>query len=594
MNIEAFRKTVPQIVVQGMHPGIIQSILDYDYILGRTKPSIVAVVMRGRKKERFYWGEGEIEVPLYPSLLAIPADIIKAVSAVVNVQSARNVRASIYDALELLPNARFMSIFAEDTPEIHALELIERARQKGVTVVGPSSVGVLIPGVMKLGAIGGTMYEQLIEAQIKTAGDVAVITTSGGMVNELIRVVTNRGRGISFAIAMGGDRYPVLEPVEALLMAENDPLTKEIVYFGELGGTDEYKIVELIKSKQLTKRLVVYIAGVVAELFANPPQFGHAKALAQNEDESATAKKNALKAVGVEVCDRFDEVASAIESKPVGEAELIDESISTRRKSYFMSHVSGEVNGDVHLLGNDLLSTVQANSVSSLTLSMLLGTQVQSKKLVNFTDFVLRLLVDHSPNVSGAVNTMIAARAGKDLVSSLVAGLLTVGPRFGGAINDAARAWLDGTESGISPKDFVDTLTKVNGIVPGIGHKKYRLDRPDPRVEALAAFSPKGKSVYLDFARSVEAVTASKKANLILNVDGAIAGIMLDLLLHELKFTPNQLRELVDIEFFNSFFVISRSIGLTGHFLDQKRNDEGLFRLDDQDLRYFPQDNPKM
>ena len=40
---------------------------------------------------------------------------------------------------------------------------------------------------------------------------------------------------------------------------------------------------------------------------------------------------------------------------------------------------------------------------------------------------------------AGAHNTIVTSRAGKDLVSCLVAGLLTIGPRFGGAIDDAAR-----------------------------------------------------------------------------------------------------------------------------------------------------------
>ena len=33
---------------------------------------------------------------------------------------------------------------------------------------------------------------------------------------------------------------------------------------------------------------------------------------------------------------------------------------------------------------------------------------------------------DHGPAVSGAHNTIVAARAGKDLVSSLASGLLTI------------------------------------------------------------------------------------------------------------------------------------------------------------------------
>ena len=53
------------------------------------------------------------------------------------------------------------------------------------------------------------------------------------------------------------------------------------------------------------------------------------------------------------------------------------------------------------------------------------------------------------PAVSGAHNTIVAARAGKDLVSSLASGLLTIGPRFGGMLNFFA--CLTKTQS-----DFVD------------------------------------------------------------------------------------------------------------------------------------------
>jgi ATP citrate (pro-S)-lyase len=586
VSIAEIRKSVPHILVHGLHPGIIQSILDYDHLLGRDKPTIMAIVARGRKKERFFWGGSEVELSLYASIDAVPEEVRESITGVVNVQSARNVKDSIIDAIEKLPNLKVAEIFAEGTPEAHSLELITAVASKDVLILGPSSVGVLVPGVLKLGAIGGTMYDQLLDARIKDGGDVAVISTSGGMVNELIRVATGRGRKVSFAIAMGGDRFPVLDPEAAILLAENDPQTKEIIYFGELGGTDEYRIAELIKSGKVTKRVIVYIAGVVAELFDTPPQFGHAKALAENYDESASAKKEMLAGVGVVVADRFDDISSNLEPGELEEVAVMDDEVNSRRKAYFMSHLSGETNGTIQLLGDDLLKTVQGNSLASLTLSMLLGQKVSSPKLIEFTDLVLKLLVDHSPNVSGAVNTMITARAGKDLVSSLAAGLLTIGPRFGGAINDAAGTWLDGVGNELTPKQLIDIRTKATGIVPGIGHKKYSLDHPDPRVKALAGFGEK-KGKYLAFARGVETITTTKKTNLILNVDGVIAAVMLDLLASELKYTSEKLRELVDIEFFNSLFVISRTVGFTAHYLDQRRNDEGLFRLDESDLQYF-------
>lgn len=588
MRINTLRKSDSTVIVQGLHLGIIQSMLDYDYLLNKEKPSVMAVIAKGRKKERFFWGSDEVEIPLFASLSDIPAEQLKDVIFLVNVQSARNVKNSIQEALELLPALQLVTIFAEGTPEIHANEIRIMADERGVLVVGPSSVGMLLPGFLKLGAIGGTMYEQLVDARIKCPGDVAVITTSGGMINELIRVVTGRGRGVSFAVAMGGDMYPALDPANAVLLAEADPKTKEIIFFGELGGTDEYRIAELIKTGKIKKRIIAYIAGVVAELFPNPPQFGHAKALAQSDNETAGAKKDTLRSVGVVVCDRFDEIATALNEGSITELEQVPVTVQKRKKAYFMSHLSGEKQGSIQLLGNDLLETVNNNTLSGLVLSVLLGETVTSKKLIEFTDFVLKLLIDHSPNVSGAVNTMITARAGKDLVSSLTAGLLTVGPRFGGAINGAASAWIEGVEKSLTAREFVGQFTKQSGVIPGIGHKKYRLDMPDPRVEALAKYVNTANGVgYLQFARTVESVTSTKKANLILNVDGAIAAVMLDLLVAEMGYSPEKLKELVDIEFFNSLFVISRSIGFVGHYLDQRRNDEGLFRLNENDLRYF-------
>ena len=43
-----------------------------------------------------------------------------------------------------------------------------------------------------------------------------------------------------------------------------------------------------------------------------------------------------------------------------------------------------------------------------------------------FIEICLMLTADHGPAVSGAHNTIVCARAGKDLISSLVSGLLTI------------------------------------------------------------------------------------------------------------------------------------------------------------------------
>ena len=587
MDIAKLRRLSANTIILGSHPGIVQSILDYDYMTGREKPTVAGIVTSGgRRTERYFWGESEVVVPVYSSLNAISETKRKTINAVLHVQSGRRVLESMKEAFDMLPKLKVAVVFAEQTPESHALELGSLAKKKGILMAGPASVGIVIPGALKLGAIGGTQHPQLISARVFEPGDTAVISTSGGMVNELIHTVTGNGLRISFGLALGGDRFPLTSPADAFLLAEKDAATERIVYFGELGGQDEYEIAELISKKKITKPVFAYIAGSVADLFETPPQFGHAKAMASVKSETASAKKQVMREAGVTVFDSFSELAPALKRLAGERVELIpSRMIGDRRKFQLISHLSGDNQfGDVQLLGRDLRDTVESHSYASLVLAMLLGEKdIDAPKLVAFTDYVLRLLVDHGPYVSGALNTIVSARAGKDLVSSLASGLLTVGPRFGGAINGAADAWLTGVLSGGDAKTFIRSQA---GVIQGIGHKKYRIDLPDPRVAALEAFNVENGR-YLTFARNVEAITTGKKANLILNVDGAIAAILLDLLESELGYGPEKLRELVDIEFFNALSILSRSVGFTSHYLDQRRHDEGLFRMTPEDIRYL-------
>ena len=66
--------------------------------------------------------------------------------------------------------------------------------------------------------------------------------------------------------------------------------------------------------------------------------------------------------------------------------------------------------------------------------------------------------------------------------------------------------------------------------IPGIGHKVKSKFNPDARCTILAQISEDFPSTkHLDFAKSVESLTLEKKSNLILNVDGYIAAMLLDI-----------------------------------------------------------------
>jgi len=255
-----------------------------------------------------------------------------------------------------------------------------------------------------------------------------------------------------------------------------------------------------------------------------------------------------------------------------------------------------------------------------------------------FIETCLVMVADHGPCVSGAHNTIVASRAGKDLVSSVASGLLTIGPRFGGAIDDAARYFKAAIDGKLTPAAFVASM-KTQGLrIPGIGHRIKSRDNPDARVVLLKEYASShfSRTKYLDYALAVEQLTLQKSANLILNVDGCIGVLFLDLLYSlnadkkganganghhpngngvngdhhhhhhhngangdhhpngngnghskdEVMFTESQIQEIVDIGYVNGLFVLGRTVGLVGHALDQKRLKQPLYRHPWDDVLY--------
>ena len=588
MNVKELRESNSKIIVIGNHPAIIQSMLDYDFLVGHTAPSIQAIIANGKKFERFFFGKHEVLIPVHSSLSSLFSEEKAKANMIVVATSGRRVLMGTIEAIDALPNVRLGTIFAEGVPEKHSIDLFEYAKDKNVTLIGPASVGILLPGIIKLGAIVGVSQKQIINSGILSKGGVCVLSASGGMVNEIINVVNATHNKISFSLSFGGDRFPLFEPVDALMAAQADDDTKAIVYYGELGGEDEYKLAKLLEVGHITKPVICYVAGTISDLFETPPQFGHAKAMAEKQEESATAKREALKKAGARVPESFSEFVGMIrELEDFGfqERNGTIEGMEDRKHALISSTISKDVDGDVKILGEDLLPFAKSNSFAKIAASLFLGKKIVSSDTEELVDFILKVSVDHGPYVSGALNTIVSARAGKDLVSSLSAGLLTIGPRFGGALNEAAKNWFSGVVDGKDASTFVEEFASKKIYIQGIGHKKYRIDMPDPRVAELKGYGNRlEKKRFLNFALEIEKITTEKKGNLILNVDGAIAALLLDYLSEKEGYSDEQLWELITQEFFNALFVLSRSVGFIAHFLDQKRLDEGLLRLSEDDV----------
>ena len=173
-------------------------------------------------------------------------------------------------------------------------------------------------------------------------------------------------------------------------------------------------------------------------------------------------------------------------------------------------------------------------------------------------------------------------------MSSLASGLLTIGPRFGGALDDAAESFSKAYDSGLSPMEFVNKMRAEHKLIMGIGHRVKSTNNPDMRVTIIKDYCMREfpSNTLLEYALKVESITTSKKANLILNVDGCMAVCFVDLLRNCGAFTPAEAEEYVSIGTLNGLFVLGRSLGFIGHYLDQKRLKQPLFRQPTEDISY--------
>lgn len=596
-------------VVFGMQTRAVQSMLDFDFMCRRDTPSVAAIVFpfAGAHQHQFYWGPSEVLVPVYPSVAEAfrkhsDADVL------VNFASYRSAFDVSMQAIRPDPPlVRAVAIIAEGIPEQQTRKLIQAAEAKGVALIGPATVGGIKPGCFRIGNTAG-MIDNVVAAKLYRPGCVGYVSKSGGMSNELNSIMAQYADGVCEGVAIGGDRYPGSRFIDHLSRYEKNPDVKMMVLLGEVGGTDEYAVAEAIRSGALTKPVVAWCIGTCAKVFPYEVQFGHAGALANSEAQTADAKNAALKAAGAVVPENFNDFVSKVRDtyqgllasgavKPLTEVpprripmdfQWAKQLGIIRKPANFISTISDDRGDELQYAGFPISDVVTHNLGVGGVVSLLWFKRRLPDYAARFIDIVLVITADHGPAVAGAHNTIVASRAGKDLVSSLCSGLLTIGPRFGGALDGAAEGFTRAIDEGMTPADFVDDMRRKGKLILGIGHKVKSIHNPDKRVELVKAFARDHfrATPVLDFALAVEAITVKKKANLILNVDGCIAACFVDLMRTCGAFTKEEADEAIKQGCLNGLFVLGRSIGLMGHFLDQKRLKQGLYRHPTDDISY--------
>ena len=202
-------------------------------------------------------------------------------------------------ACEALENTLNVVIISEGIPIPDSLEIMNKAKENALTVIGPNTPGILSVNACKVG---------IMPAHIFKKGTVGIISRSGTLTYEIVNELSRNNLGQSTVLGIGGDPIIGIDFIGALKLFEKDAGTEKIVVIGEIGGDLEERTATYLKD--YSKDVVVYIAGRTA-----PPdkRMGHAGAIISAGMGTAKSKIDKFRSVGIEVAQLPSEVVRLLQ-----------------------------------------------------------------------------------------------------------------------------------------------------------------------------------------------------------------------------------------------------------------------------------------
>ncbi len=176
---------------------------------------------------------------------------------------------------------------------------------------------------------------------------------------------------------------------------------------------------------------------------------------------------------------------------------------------------------------------------------------------------ILTAVADHGPTPPSTMAARVIASGNRRAVEAAIAGgVLAIGDAHGGAGEEAmqmlrgglALVVNEGVPVDAAAKDIVDSYRTRGQRIPGVGH---RVHTRDPRTEALWRIASEGglAGQGIELMRAVAAVLSRADRALPVNVDGALAAVLVDL-----GFEPAVGR---------IAFILGRCAGIAAHVLEE-------------------------
>ena len=179
-------------------------------------------------------------------------------------------------------------MIADGVPVQDMIDVKRYLVARDTLLVGPNSPGIITPGECKVGIMPSHIYRP---------GRVGVVSRSGTLNYEAVQQMTARGLGQSTCVGIGGDPINGVDFVTCLRAFEADEDTDVVVMIGEIGGPQEVDAARWA-AEHMTKPVVAFVAGSSAPAGR---RMGHAGAIVSGESDTATAKMDAMQALGLAV-----------------------------------------------------------------------------------------------------------------------------------------------------------------------------------------------------------------------------------------------------------------------------------------------------
>src|SRR5919112_920721 len=196
-------------------------------------------------------------VPVFDSVAQLVQEVGEVPDGSVVTVPPAFTRDAVFEAIEA--GVKLVVIVTERIPRYDVAQMVELANLRGARIIGPNCLGLIRPGVAKMGGIGGPAKDA---AKAYVAGSVGVMSRSGGMTTEISSTLTAAG--------LAGSTMPIVAFMAGRFMDDE-----------EMQGMS----------------------------------FGHAGTIVEGKEDSATEKIARLEASGIPVVERIHEIPDVVREK---------------------------------------------------------------------------------------------------------------------------------------------------------------------------------------------------------------------------------------------------------------------------------------